>query len=122
MIRANAALTRQAQEMFHRHLLGCFSWEDVMFAPAERTEKAHPVFNERGRKRRGESPEGKYRQIIAMEFGIWQLRIEGPVEHPPLGWVMLDGRGEIEGPLDPAVWDKIGQHIKTKQEEFQNVA
>jgi hypothetical protein len=122
VIRPNAALTRQAQEMFRNHLVGCYGWEEVTFAPPEKNERPQPFITPRGRRRRAEPAEGKYRHLVCMEFGIWQIRIEGPEEHPPLGWIMMDGRGEIEGPLDPETWNKIGRHIKTKHEELKNVA
>jgi hypothetical protein len=57
-----------------------------------------------------------------IEFGIWRLVVEGPTERPPVGWLTLDGHGELEGPLDTAVWRRFGEHIKAKHEEMKNVA
>lgn len=122
MIRANAALTRQAQEFFHAHLVGVYSWEEVVFSPLEKQDKPEPEINRRGRKRRPEGNEGRYRAIVRMEFGIWSLKIEAPTEHPPLGWIALDGFEQAEGPLDPETWNKFGRIIKQKHEELKNVA
>lgn len=122
MIRANAALTRQIQDFFHRHLVGIYRWDDVEFAPPERNEKPVAQRNSRGRMRRAERPEGKFHAIVRIEFSIWRLTVEGPNEHPPLGWLELDGHGTVEGPLDSATWDRAGALIKKKHEEFQNVA
>lgn len=114
MIRANAALTRQAQDFFHQHLVGIYRWEEATFSPPERNEKPEIFLTPRGRRRRPERPEGKYHAIVRMEFGIWRLTIEGPNEHPPLGWIELDGHGTIEGPLDSATWERMAALIKEK--------
>lgn len=127
MIRAHAALTRQAQEqLFKRHLLGIYRWDDVVFAPKEKNDKPEIVVTPRGRRRRTERAEGKFRAIVQMQFpgrdGIWLLDIESPNEHPPLGWIVLEGPDIIEGPLDSATWDRVGEFIKKKHEEFRDVA
>lgn len=118
MIRPLAALTRQAQDFFHTHLVGVYSWDEVSFAPAEKQDKPTPFRDHRGRMRRPEPPEGKFHAIVEMEFGIWRLKIEGPNEHPPLGWLTLDAGEIIEGPLDSATWKKFAAHIKEKREEL----
>lgn len=122
MIRARAALTRQAQDFFHAHLVGLYRWDDVTFKPAEKVEKPEPVITARGRRRRPERPEGKFLDLVEMEFGIWRLTIAGPNEHPPIGWILLEAGEEIEGPLDPATWQRLGAHIKQKHEELKYVA
>lgn len=97
-----------------------------MFAPKEKNEKPEIVTTARGRRRRTERAEGKFRAIVQMIFpgpdGVWQLSIEGPNEHPPLGWITLDGPDIVEGPLDSMTWDRIGETIKKINEEFRNVA
>lgn len=115
MIHARAALTRQAQEFFHTNLVGIFSWDDVEFAPAEKTDKLAPIINARGRRvrpERLERDEGKFHATVQMEFGIWRLTIKGPNEHPPIGWLKLEGYDIVEGPLDAATWKRFAEHIK----------
>lgn len=121
MIRANAALTRQAQDFFHQYLVGIHRWDEATFAPAERNEKPEPILTPRGRRRRPDRPEGKYHAIVRMEFGIWRLTIFGPNERPPLGWLELDGHGMVDGPLDSETWKRMADLIKKNHEEFQNV-
>lgn len=122
MIRERAALTRQAQDFFHRHLVGLYSWDDVEFRPAEARAKIEPTINKRGRRIRPDGQQGKFHDLVEMEFGLWRLKIEGPEEHPPLGWLTLEAGDIVEGPLDPATWQKFAEHIKQKHEELKNVA
>lgn len=122
MIRPIAALLRQAQDLFQMKLVGIYRWDDVKIAPKEKTEQPKPYRTSRGRIRRDERPEGRYHASVSIEFGLWGLVIEGPNEHPPLGWIKLDGPDIVEGPLDPATWTRIGDCIKQKHEEMKNVA
>lgn len=122
MIRPLAALTRQAQDFFHTYLVGIYAWDEVSFAPPEKQEKPAAIVNGRGRRQRPERPEGKFHAIVQMEFGIWRLTIEGPTEHPPLGWLTLEAGEVIDGPLDAATWKQFAQHIKEKHQEMKNVA
>lgn len=124
MIRALAALTRQIQECFHAHLVGVVRWEEVQFGPRKRVEKTPPSDwkrNKRGGLIRPEFQDGKYHVALHLQFGVWDLEVEGPSEHPPLGWVRLTGHGTVEGPLDPATWKNIAEHIK-KHMELDHVA
>lgn len=124
MIRGLAALTRQVQDMF-LHLVGVYSWEDVEFSPPEEVRKPLPETwprNTRGRRRRPDMPEGKYEQQIRMQFGVWDLEVEGPVKHPPLGWIRLGGAATFEGPLDSETWKAVIRLIKQHHEEVKNVA
>ncbi len=122
MIRARAALNRQAQDFFKAYLLDLYRWETVSIAPPDRNEQPKPEMNSRGRRRRPERPEGKYHATIQIEFGIWRLTIEGPNEHPPLGWLTLEAGEKIEGPLDAATWRQFGEHIQKTHKEMKNVA
>lgn len=115
MIHARAALTRQAQEFFHTYLVGLYVWDDVSFSPPEKHDKPVPLVNARGRRVRPERPEGKFHAVVQMEFGIWRLTIEGPNEHPPLGWLALEAGEVIEGPLDAATWKQFAAHIKERE-------
>lgn len=123
-IRANVALTRQAQEFFRNYLVGMFRWDQAIFSPPEKDIPPPPETwkrTSRGRRIRPEK-QGKFHDLVEFEFGIWRLTIEGPNEHPPLGWLTLDGHGEIEGPLDPATWKKFGEHIRENHREIENAA
>lgn len=124
MIRANAALTRQAQDFFHTHLVGLFRWDETKFAPPEKDEPVAPALWDRNRRGRRVRPErqGKYHDRVELEFGIWRLTIEGPNEHPPLGWLTLEAHEIIEGPLDPATWKQFGEHIRENHREIENAA
>lgn len=125
MIRPLAALTRQVQDFFHTHLVGIYRWDEVAFGAREKNINPPPETwerNSRGRRIRPEPKEGKYHAAIRLQFGVWDLTIEGPNEHPPLGWLSLQGFEKLEGPLDAATWKRFGEHIKAIHEEHQNVA
>lgn len=128
MIRPLAALTRQAQDMFHQHLVGFARWEDVEFLPRERNIVIPPDLwarTKRGRRIRPERPEGKFHHILKLRFGAYDLTVAGPAERPPAGLVELfDGADDnaVEGPLAPETWLKIAEHIKKNFEERKNVA
>lgn len=114
---------RQAQDMFHAHLVGVFRWDDVEFAPRRERIKVPIAAMSRleRRQRRENKPEGKFEQEVCLRFGIWEITIQSPADHPPLGSVTLTGDTTIQGPLDPATWDAIGRHIKQKTEELRYV-
>lgn len=122
MIRAQLALTRQAQDMFRAHLVGVIGWEEVAFSPRNKRQVVPMASLSRLERRRirEDRPEGKFEQEVCLRFGVWEIRIQSPTDHPPLGCVTLTGDTTIKGPLDPATWDKIGQHIKQKNEELKN--
>jgi|SRR6185295_1416455 len=125
MIRALAALTRQVQECFHLHLVGVVSWDKVKYKPPRKVVRDPPSAwprNRRGGLIRPEFTDGKYHMTLHLEFGVWDLEVDGPSEKPPLGWVKLTGHGTVEGPLDPATWKRIADHIKSANEEFEHVA
>lgn len=129
MIRPLAALTRQVQDFFHGHLVGIYRWEDAVFLPRERNEKPPPETwprTKRGRRVRPEGLEGRWHHVLRLSFGPYDLEVTGPAEHPPLGNVVLfDGAARtdddtVEGPLDPATWEKIAGRIKTDHAERQH--
>jgi hypothetical protein len=78
--------------------------------------------NRRGGLIRPEFTDGKYHVSLHLQFGVWDLEVDGPSEKPPLGWVRLTGHGVVEGPLDPATWKRIADHIKSTNKEFEHVA
>lgn len=124
MIRALSALTRQVQVLFQQHLVGIYSWEQIEFAPRETVRKPPPSewpVNDRGRRRRPDMPEGKFEQQLRMKFGLWDLEVEGPIKHPPLGWIRLAGADNVEGPLDSETWKAVALKIKQYHEEVLNV-
>lgn len=123
MIRANLALYRQAQEMFRGHLVGVYQWDEVVFPPRKAREKIPTAGLSKIERRRiqAERREGKFEEEICLQFGLWEITVTSPTDHPPLGCVQLTGAAEIKGPLDPATWAKIGETIKQKTEELRDV-
>lgn len=113
MIRARNALSRQAQEFFHSHLLGLYRWDDVDHSPAQ------DVVKERGKPWEA----GKTHDTVEMRFGPFALTVAGPFEAPPCGSILIEtGRDKFEGPLDPATWDKVAQFVKDHDsEEYHGV-
>lgn len=124
MIRPIAALTRQVQQLFHDHLVGLYRWDDAKFAVRERNVNIPPEQwerNRRGRRIRPERLEGRYHAVLQVQFGVWDLSVEGPNERPPLGRIKLsDGHEATEGPLDPATWALIGKRITSHHMERDN--
>lgn len=123
MIRALAALYRQTQQFFHDHLVGLYRWDDVEFAAREKNVNPAPDTwprNRRGQRIRPEPVEGKFAAVVRLQFGPWDMMVEGPSEHPPLGWVTLKGFETIEGPLDATTWAMMADHIKQNHMEREN--
>ncbi len=123
MIRPLLALTRQVQEFFHAHLIGHYRWDDVEFRPRERIVRPSPetwARNKRGKRIRPDTIDGKHHNAIELSFGLWDLLVEGPDEHPPLGWIRLGGLDAHEGPLDPSTWNEIAERIKQSDLEREH--
>ncbi len=60
--------------------------------------------------------EGKYRDVVTVQFGEFDLSVLAPNEAPPLGRIELfspDGR--IEGPLDSETWKRLGVYVRTQR-------
>ena len=57
---------------------------------------------------------GKWLEQERLEFGPWEILIYSAQEKGPLGEVTLrqNARELVSGPLDPATWAKIGEHIR----------
>lgn len=114
MIRAKSALTRQVQEFFLEHLVGIVRWDEIEHKPPE---KRDPTPNRDARGKRIDKPDGKFRELISMSFGIYDLTVESANDHPPLGWVTFTSRHEpIEGPLERSTWLRIAEQIKLDKE------
>ncbi len=115
MIHPRMSLTRIAQEFFHTHMVGIFKWDQIEHAPPDKITKNDIALA----KANGlDRPDGKFREMIRMQFGQYDLMIESANEHPPLGRILLTGRGRdpVEGPIDPTTWTKIANHIKQDME------
>lgn len=116
MIRARNALSRQVQEFFHSHLLGLYRWDDVQHA------KAQQVTRPEGAKERADRSwfRGQTHDRLQMFFGPFDLTVIGPFEDPqnPCGLIIVQtGREKLEGPLDPATWDRVSGFIKEHNQE-----
>ena len=110
MIHPRMALTRVTQEFFHTHLIGIYKWDQVEHAPPDRITKSDiDLALREGRER----PDGKFREMLRMQFGDYDLMVESSNEAPPLGRIVLTGRDDtVEGPIDPSTWARIAAHIK----------
>ncbi len=119
MIRSNAALLRHAREFFLSQLLGLYSWDkDVRLSEPELRPAIAPNLPVRERRQELEARQGlgKYFEQERVRFGPWEILLYSSAERPPVGEVLLRddaGAQVVAGPLDPATWDKIGEHIRS---------
>jgi hypothetical protein len=113
MINERKALFRQAQAMFHEHLLGVYRWDDALIVKPREAPRIP------GRDREA----GKFKDQLTMILGPFDIEIEGPDERPPLGNVRVNfGNAFLDGPLDATTWAKVADFIKKhKSEELSNV-
>ena len=127
MIRSQIALLRHAQDFFRSHLVGLYSWDkDVRIDPPELRQVLAPNLPFRERRRQMEAREGggKYLEQERLRFGPWEILIYSAQERGPLGEVTLRRTGGIEvrdlvtGPLDPATWARIGEHIRQSHQRI----
>lgn len=107
MISARRALVGHLRTFFETQVAGLYGWNDVVMHPAEDAD-----LDARGRR----NPLGKHKEVVTVRFGEYELMLESPEHHPPLGRASLehDGRVECDGPLDMATWVMIGNLIKGK--------
>ena len=112
MIHARQQLFSLVRAMFDGHLRGLYCWDDLVMHVPE------AVDNSPGRSRR---PFGKFKEVVSVRFGDYDLTLESSHERPPLGRVTLTGpAGTIEEQsLDSAVLDRIGEIIKSHHEELK---
>lgn len=109
-------LSRHLQVFFETELCGRYRFDRVAFLPAEKA----PLPEGWSPLRR--SPFGKWRELVAIRFGIYDLSVASPNETPPLGEIRLvHPDGEEYGPLDTATWQRIGKFIR-EREEISNAA
>jgi hypothetical protein len=115
MIRAQAALMRQAQEFFRAQLVGRYSFDEVRVVGDREEVPAD---------QRREGGMGRYRECVRLVFGPWELFIRSPADEPPLGEVLLIDAGDparrpvlVSGPLDAGTWMKIGNWIKSPKHQ-----
>jgi hypothetical protein len=110
VIRARVQLMRMLQGMFETHLRGLYRWGEVAFHVAEAADKPE------GKRKQAY---GKFKEIVAIRFGDYDLTVESPNERPPLGHIVLTGpSGTIEiDSLDASALDQIGRRIRSQTEE-----
>jgi len=110
MIRGRVQLVRMLQGMFETHLRGLYRWGEIAFHVAEAADKPE------GKRK---NAYGKFKEIVAIRFGPYDLTVESPNEKPPLGHILLtspDGTMEFDS-LDASVLDEIGRRIRSQHEE-----
>lgn len=113
------ALLRHAQDFFRSDLVGLYFWDrDVRISAPELRPAILPNIDRRDRRREMEAREGKgkYLEQERLRFGPWEILIYSAQEKGPLGELSLrdfaSSKQLIVGPLDPATWQKIGEHIR----------
>jgi len=111
VIHARPQLMRLLQGLFETHLRGLYRWGEVEFHVCEEAEKLP------GKSRKAF---GKFKEIVSIRFGDYDLTVESPNERPPLGQLTLTGPAGMieEHSLDAAVIDRIGKMIRSQQEEL----
>lgn len=118
MIRTQMALLRHAQDFFNSDLIGLYRWDQVRIAPPELRSVLAPNLPPVERRKQMEAREGggKYVEQERLRFGPWEILLYSAQERGPLGEVTLrdfdTSRELVTGPLDPATWKKIGEHIR----------
>jgi len=110
MIRERSALARQAQQMFHDHLVGIYAWDQARIA------KPREVARQPGQQREA----GKFHDQISIRLGQFDIEIMGPFEDPqwPCGMVRVKlGKLSLDGPLDAKTWLQVANFIKEHRNE-----
>jgi hypothetical protein len=106
-VNGRASLFRNLQVFFETELCGLYKWGEVAHYVPQKAEA------EEGKRK---SAYGKYKEIVAIRFGAYDLTVFSPQEDPPLGWIMLNlatGPILVEGPLDSVTWAQIGGCIRS---------
>lgn len=111
MLHARYQLMRLLQGFFETHLRGLYRWGEVKFHVAEEVD--NPV----GQRR---SPFGKFKEVVSVRFGPYDLTVESPNQSPPLGKITLIGPGAEfgENSLDEAALGRCAAIIKTHHKEI----
>lgn len=121
MIRTQLALLRHAQDFFRSDLVGLYHWDkDVQIDPPEKRPEIPPALSRVDRRKAQEAREGggRFLEKERLRFGPWEILLYSAQERGPLGEVTLRQTGGVEimdlvtGPIDPATWAKIGEHIR----------
>lgn len=108
MIHARAALIAHIRAFFETELCGLFRYDELEHFQPESIEKT-PNY----RPNRFE----QYKEIAEVRFGNYDLTVCSSAESPPLGKVRLQYLGgHIEGPLDSATWQRMGNIIRERAE------
>jgi hypothetical protein len=115
---ARFGLSRHIQIFFETELCGLFRFDQIEFLEPEDAPRPPGMSVLR------RPPFGKHREIVAVQFGAYNLSVCSPNEAPPLGEIVLtirDGHTE-RGPLDETTWKKIGEFIRTRERDISNAA
>jgi hypothetical protein len=109
-VRQRNALYRQAEDFFHRYLLGLYSWDQCKAAVARKVDRLP-----------GKSPEqGKFHDEVRLSFGPFELEMLGPFESDrfPCGRICITcGQVAIDGPIDEQTWKMAADFIKLMKEQ-----
>lgn len=100
-------LSRHVQVFFEVDLCGLFRFDQAEIDQPEQAELP------KGWSPLRRPPLGKYREIVSVRFGVYNLRVSSPSEVPPLGEIVLihpDGRES--GPLDETTWKRMGAIVR----------
>lgn len=114
---ARHGLSRHLLAFFETELCGLFRYQDAELMPAE--DAPLPA----GWSPLRRPPHGKYRELVAVRFGVYDLSVASPNECPPLGKITLaHPSGDEYGPLDDSTWKRIGAFIRNRERDFTNAA
>lgn len=107
---ARLGLSRNLLAFFETELCGLFRFDQVKFLPPE--DASRPI----GWSALRRPPFGKYRELISIQFGPYDLSVASPNEAPPLGEIILTHPdGHEVGPLDQTTWQRIGLLIRNNE-------
>lgn len=118
MIRsARNSLSRHLPIFFDTELRGLYRYDDAQKLPPE--SAPHPE----GMSALRRPPYGKYRELVEIRFGPYDLSVFSSNERPPLGEVVLIyADGEISGPIDQATWQRLGAFIRNREQRDSHAA
>jgi hypothetical protein len=114
------ALLRHAQDFFRSDLVGLFAWDHVKIDPPQKREEIPPNVDYRERRLMMEARQGlgKFLEQERLTFGPWEILMYSSAERGPLGELILRDKLStaevVRGPLDPAVWSKVGAAIRER--------
>jgi hypothetical protein len=111
-MRARAALFRHLRAFFETQTIGMFRVNDCRIHVAEPAEK--------NTERRRRYAFGREKEIVEVDFGDYNMKVESPLECPPLGRVVLRWPGgEVVGVIDQTTFDRAGEAVRSRQSNSQ---